>query len=133
MAAPMIPPAHARDFLAASGWIDAEILPLAGDASFRRYFRVVGPGRSAVLMDAPPPHEDPQPFVAVAQWLLSRGLSAPEILASDLNRGLLLLSDFGDARLRVHRPFRLPGRARRVDHVGKLLGSRRRHIDDCLG
>ena len=40
MASPMIPPPHAPAFLAAAGWAGAEILPLAGDASFRRYFRV---------------------------------------------------------------------------------------------
>ena len=100
MAAPMKPPAHAPEFLAASGWAGAEILPLAGDASFRRYFRVVTGERSAVLMDAPPPHEDPRPFIAVAEWLASVGLSAPQILARDLERGLLLLGDFGDWRLR---------------------------------
>src|SRR3546814_6869328 len=60
MAAPMIPPAHAPAFLAAHGWGDAPILPPAGDASFRRYFRVVDGERRAVLMDAPPPHEDPR-------------------------------------------------------------------------
>ena len=96
----MIPPDYAPDFLASCGWEGAEILPLAGDASFRRYFRVVQGDRTAVLMDAPPPHEDPRPFVAVAEWLASRGLSAPEILARDLDRGLLLLGDFGDWRLR---------------------------------
>jgi len=96
----MKPPAYASDFLASSGWAGAEILPLAGDASFRRYFRVVEGERSAVLMDAPPPHEDPRPFIAVAEWLVSRGLSAPEILARDLDRGLLLLDDFGNQRLR---------------------------------
>src|SRR5437762_4505637 len=100
MASPMTPPPHAPDFLASCGWGGAEILPLAGDASFRRYFRVVHGERSAVLMDAPPPHEDPQPFIAVAEWLIERGLSAPEILARDLDKGLLLLADFGDARLR---------------------------------
>jgi N-acetylmuramate 1-kinase len=100
MAPAMIPPPHAPDFLAASGWAGADILPLAGDASFRRYFRVVQGNRSAVLMDAPPPHEDPRPFIAVAEWLASVGLSAPQILAQDLNRGLLLLADFGDWRLR---------------------------------
>ena len=51
-------------------------------------------------MDAPPPHEDPRPFVAVAEWLASVGLSAPEILARDLDKGMLLLGDFGDWRLR---------------------------------
>jgi aminoglycoside/choline kinase family phosphotransferase len=96
----MTPPAHAAEFLAACGWGGAEILPLAGDASFRRYFRVVSGGRSAVLMDAPPPHEDPRPFIAVAEWLAGCGLNAPEIIARDLDRGLLLLADFGDLRLR---------------------------------
>lgn len=100
MASAMIPPPHAPEFLASCGWQGAAILPLAGDASFRRYFRVVDGDRSAVLMDAPPPHEDPRPFVAVAEWLASVGLSAPEILARDLEKGLLLLGDFGDWRLR---------------------------------
>lgn len=100
MAAAMNPPADADAFLAACGWQGASIVPLAGDASFRRYFRVVDKGRTAVLMDAPPPYEDPRPFIAVAEWLSSVGLSAPPILASDLDRGLLLLGDFGDARLR---------------------------------
>jgi aminoglycoside/choline kinase family phosphotransferase len=96
----MKPPAHAPDFLASCGWRGAQILPLAGDASFRRYFRVVNGDKSAVLMDAPPPHEDPRPFIAVAEWLTARGLSAPEILARDLDKGLLLLGDFGNSRLR---------------------------------
>ena len=100
MAAAMTPPPHAPEFLASCGWRGAEILPLAGDASFRRYFRVVDGSRSAVLMDAPPPHEDPRPFIAVAEWLASVGLSAPEIIARDLDKGLLLLGDFGDWRLR---------------------------------
>jgi len=100
MASKMTPPVHAPDFLAASGWEGAQILPLAGDASFRRYFRVVDGPRTAVLMDAPPPHEDPRPFIGVAEWLIGCGLTAPEILARDLEKGLLLLGDFGSARLR---------------------------------
>ncbi|MGB3844702.1 aminoglycoside phosphotransferase [Sphingopyxis sp. YF1] len=96
----MIPPPHAPAFLAAHGWGDATIFPLAGDASFRRYFRVVDGARQAVLMDAPPPHEDPRPFIAVAEYLCDQGLSAPVILARDLDRGLLLIEDFGDVRLR---------------------------------
>jgi len=100
VAAPMKPPEYATAFLESCGWGGARIEPLAGDASFRRYFRVIGKTGQAVLMDAPPPHENPQPFIAVAEWLISRGLSAPEILARDLQRGLLLLGDFGSARLR---------------------------------
>jgi N-acetylmuramate 1-kinase len=100
MASSMTPPPYAHEFLASCGWPRAQILPLAGDASFRRYFRVVEGERTAVLMDAPPPHEDPRPFVAVAEWLASVGLSAPQILARDMDKGLLLLADFGDWRLR---------------------------------
>jgi aminoglycoside/choline kinase family phosphotransferase len=99
---PMRPPVGAAAFLAAAGWASARIDPLAGDASFRRYFRVVDGARRAVLMDAPPPHEDPRPFVAVDEWLVANGFAAPAILARDLDQGLLLLEDFGDARLREH-------------------------------
>jgi aminoglycoside/choline kinase family phosphotransferase len=98
----MTPPAHADQFLAACGWQGARIAPRAGDASFRRYFRVVDGTRTAVLMDAPPPHEDPRPFIAVAEWLSGVGLSAPEIIARDLDKGLLLLGDFGNGRLREY-------------------------------
>jgi aminoglycoside/choline kinase family phosphotransferase len=95
----MSPPQQAPDFLAEHGWSGAAILPLAGDASFRRYFRVVGEGRQAVLMDAPPEHEDCRPFLAVAEHLHRIGFAAPAIYASDLGRGLVLLEDFGDARM----------------------------------
>src|SRR5690349_5116318 len=95
----MIPPAEAPDFLAAHGWDGAEIRPLAGDASFRRYFRVHRGGETAVLMDAPPEHEDVGPFLNVAGHLLERGLKAPRPLAVDRTKGLLLLEDFGDDRV----------------------------------
>ncbi len=100
MGADLTPPPAARDFLDRHGWADAAIVPLAGDASFRRYFRVVAPGRQAVLMDAPPPHEDPRPFIAIGEWLRHRGFGAPEILAKALDHGLVLLEDFGDDRMR---------------------------------
>ncbi|HWT12381.1 MAG TPA: phosphotransferase [Allosphingosinicella sp.] len=96
----MIPPADAPAFLAAHGWQGAEIRPLAGDASFRRYFRVHrASGETAVLMDAPPEHEDIGPFLTVAGHLIDRGFSAPRPLAIDRGRGLLLLEDFGDDRV----------------------------------
>jgi N-acetylmuramate 1-kinase len=100
MAAEMIPPEAAPEFLKRAGWGDARIEPLAGDASFRRYFRVIEPTRRAVLMDAPPPHEDPRPFLGVARHLCALGFAAPAILAEDLDHGLVLLEDFGDARMR---------------------------------
>jgi aminoglycoside/choline kinase family phosphotransferase len=98
----MIPPVSAPAFLADAGWEDAAIVPLAGDASFRRYFRVLDGGRRAVLMDAPPPHEDPRPFIAIAEHLLADGFAAPQILARDLKEGLVLIEDFGDLRIKEH-------------------------------
>jgi N-acetylmuramate 1-kinase len=96
----MTPPVAAPLFLANAGWGKARIEPLAGDASFRRYFRVIDGDRQAVLMDAPPPHEDPKPFIDIATYLNSHGFAAPEILAQDLELGLVLIEDFGDDRMR---------------------------------
>ena len=100
MASQMIPPETAPDFLARHGWEGAEIRPLAGDASFRRYFRVYRPtGETAVLMDAPPQYEDIGPFLTVAGHLLDRGFAPPRPLGVDREKGLLLLEDFGDERV----------------------------------
>jgi aminoglycoside/choline kinase family phosphotransferase len=83
-------------FLDANGWGDIVPAPLAGDASFRRYYRLRRNGRNAVLMDAPPPLEDVSPYIAVSGLLRDLGFSAPAIFAEDRLRGFLLIEDFGD-------------------------------------
>ena len=102
MATDMKPPAAAADFLTQNGWDKAVLAPVAGDASFRRYFRVRDGERRAILMDAPPPHEDPRPFINIAEYLKASGFAAPEIYARDLAHGLVLLEDFGEQRMREH-------------------------------
>lgn len=87
-------------FLKEAGWADARLEPLAGDASFRRYFRVRQGDRTAMLMDAPPPNENPEPFLRAAKWLDANGMRAPRIFHENAARGLVLLEDFGDARMR---------------------------------
>lgn len=88
-------------FLAKAGWSGAEVEPLPGDASFRRYFRIrKGEGKQAMLMHAPPPNEDPAPFLRAAKWLDENAMRAPHILAEDAAKGWVLLEDFGDARMR---------------------------------
>lgn len=77
-----------------AGWGAARVMPLAGDASARRYFRLTGAQGSAVLMDAPPGSLGP--YLAMTDWLRMRGFHAPEILAADSAEGLLLLEDMGD-------------------------------------
>lgn len=96
-------PEGAEAFCQSAGWAGAAIEPLPGDASFRRYFRVRrADGASAMLMHAPPPREDPEPFVRAARWLDDNALRAPEILAEDLAQGFVLLEDFGDVRMREY-------------------------------
>ncbi|MEM8724169.1 MAG: phosphotransferase [Pseudomonadota bacterium] len=90
-----------HEFLADSGWGDASIDPIPGDASFRRYFRLRRPnGDGAMLMHAPPPEEDPKPFLHVAKWLSDHGMRAPEIMAAEPDAGWVLLEDFGNDRMR---------------------------------
>lgn len=88
--------ARRRAFVVRAGWGDAEERLLAGDASFRKYFRLTRAGATAVVMDAPPPQEDVRPFVRIGRHLLAMKLSAPEIGAVDEADGFLLLEDLGD-------------------------------------
>jgi N-acetylmuramate 1-kinase len=83
-------------FIEASGWGGVPAVPLAGDASFRKYFRLRRGHESVVAMDAPPPQEDVGAYVAVAAILRGLGLSAPQVMAADLAQGFLLIEDFGD-------------------------------------
>jgi N-acetylmuramate 1-kinase len=82
-------------FLTRHGYGAARAEPLAQDASFRRYLRLIGGPRPAVLMDAPPP-EDIRPFVHIAGHLAAIGVSVPELFAADAAEGLLLEEDLGD-------------------------------------
>ena len=84
-------------FIEESGWESALRFPLQADASFRRYIRLKKGKETRMLMDAPPPTEDVKPFVKIATHLNQLGFSAPKILAQDLDRGFLMLEDFGDA------------------------------------
>ncbi len=84
------------EFVRGAGWGDASERLLAGDASFRKYYRLTRPRESAVVMDAPPPQEDVRPFLRIARHLIALGLSAPQILAENTEHGFLLLEDLGD-------------------------------------
>lgn len=113
-------------FLAGAGWGDGVPVPLAGDASARRYFRISHPTQgSAVLMDAPP--GSCGPYLAMTAWLRDRGFHAPQVLAADAEAGLVLMEDLGDdllARVLKAEPgLTLPAYLRIAD----LLGALHRH------
>src|SRR3984957_11016079 len=112
------------EFLTRSGWGDAVVTPLPGDASTRRYARLALGGRRAMLMDQPQAAEgatapadaseetrralgynavarlagaDCARFAAAASWLRARGLAAPDVYAADHGQGFVILEDLGDA------------------------------------
>ncbi len=77
----------------------ATLLPVAGDASNRRYFRLQWSGRTAIVVEAPPATEKNREFLALRQLLGRAGVRVPELLAADLEQGYLLLEDLGDQLL----------------------------------
>jgi len=88
--------AEALDFaLQALGLAEGGFAPASADASFRRYFRLESGERSWIVMDAPPAQENCEPFIRIAAMMEQAGIHAPQVLAQDLARGYLLLSDLG--------------------------------------
>lgn len=86
-----------------SNWLESElnlvvteITRLAGDASFRQYFRIKTPDSSFILMDAPPDKECCQSFIEIDKLFCDNYLHAPHIFEQNLEKGWLLLEDFGD-------------------------------------
>jgi N-acetylmuramate 1-kinase len=88
--------------LAMRDWLEHDLLltitdckPASSDASFRRYFRISTPERTYVVMDAPPPKENVEPFMKVADLLADSHVNVPGIYGHNVAEGFLLLEDFG--------------------------------------
>lgn len=73
-----------------------ELVSASDDASFRRYFRGLAGGRSFVFVDAPPQQEDSRPFIDIASRLVHAGLNAPVVYRHDVDKGFMMLTDFGN-------------------------------------
>ena len=86
----------AKKFLYKNSLTNCEIKKIAGDASFRSYYRIFCAEKISILMFAPPSHEEIQPFIDIDKFLFEHGFCAPEIFAIDEENGFLLLEDFGD-------------------------------------
>lgn len=100
----------------------AKLSSASADASFRRYFRVHSSDAQFIAMDAPPGQEDSEPFVRISGWFADLGLNSPRVLAADLEKGYLLLTDLGQRQyLQVLRES--PQRA------GELYGDALRTLD----
>lgn len=86
-----------ESFLTLAGWQDAQFTPMTGDASARKYTRLVHKQRSAIMMQAPRDGST-QAFMDIARYLRVSGLAAPKIHAGQPDEGLMLTEDFGDQR-----------------------------------
>ena len=104
------------------GFKVADLEPASDDASFRRYFRVRSGNQTLIAMDAPPPMEDCRPFVQVAGFLGDMSVNGPTIEAADLERGFLLMTDFGAVTM-LDELAREPSRTERLyaDAIDTLL------------
>lgn len=85
-----------RRFLAEAGWGGAVRDPIPGDASFRRYERLLLGDRRAILMDAPPERENTFSFVNAQRYFQHAGCRVPHVISDASGEGLLLLEDLGD-------------------------------------
>lgn len=86
----------AKNFLEKNNISNCEIKKVAGDASFRSYYRIFSDNKTYILMFAPPSHEDIAPFIKIDKFLFENNFSAPKIFAIDEVEGFILLEDFGD-------------------------------------
>lgn len=82
-----------------TGHAQRRLQPVSGDASFRRYFRTSDGQRSLIAVDAPPPQESLQPFMAIAASYAAAGVTVPEVIAANQEQGFMLLSDLGSTLL----------------------------------
>jgi tRNA threonylcarbamoyl adenosine modification protein YjeE len=103
-----------RALIDAAGFGPARRRRIKGDASTRSYERLALSGTSVILMNAPPRPDGPpvrnglpysaiahlaenmRPYVAIARFLREQGFSTPEIIAADIESGLLLIEDLGN-------------------------------------
>ena len=76
-----------------------EVLPLAGDASMRRYYRVIEGENSYVLMCWEPFEAESYPFLSVQSHFQKNGVNVPKVIATQADLGVLLLEDLGDLTL----------------------------------
>ncbi len=85
------------DVLTAAGErVERAWQPVVGDASFRSFFRVYTRTRTLIAMDAPPTSENNAQFVRLSKVFRDAGVRVPEVIASDIDQGFLLVSDLGE-------------------------------------
>lgn len=78
---------------------DYTVYQLAGDASARKYYRVIDGDKTYVLMQWEPFDETTYPFTSVQKHFKLAGVHVPEVIDVSGKDGVLLLEDLGDLTL----------------------------------
>jgi N-acetylmuramate 1-kinase len=78
---------------------DLSVSLISGDASFRKYYRVLHRSELFIAVDSPPSQEKNQEFLDIQALMANAGVAVPEIIASDLLQGFILQQDLGDTQL----------------------------------
>ncbi|WOT04538.1 aminoglycoside phosphotransferase family protein [Shewanella youngdeokensis] len=92
-------------FIQLNAWLNhyfsANVSPIliSGDASFRRYYRVVVDSASYIVVDSPPKLVPIMPFIEIAERYAQAGVAVPRVIGRDEELGFMLLSDLGDVQL----------------------------------
>jgi len=81
------------------GYRDYKIEVLGGDASFRKYYRIIDGEKSYILMDSTANKEVLYPFIEISVRLLKVQVEVPRIISQNLEQGYLLLTDLGSRHL----------------------------------
>ncbi len=74
---------------------NSNLVPLNGDASFRRYFRL----GNVIAVDSPPDSQKNEEFIRINSKLSQMGIRVPKVISADLNQGFMLLEDLGSTHL----------------------------------
>lgn len=87
-----------REWLEGYG-IEGEAVPLTGDASLRKYYRIEDSFHRAIVMDASAQPQSVAPFVDISHRLYEAGVRTPKINAFDTEQGFVFMEDMGNRHL----------------------------------
>ena len=77
--------------------MESKILPIKGDASFRKFYRVILDGSSKIVVfSKKEKYKNLIAYTAVNKFLISNKILAPKLYAHNSSKGIIVIEDFGD-------------------------------------
>ena len=74
-----------------------KILPIAGDASFRKFYRFVLNNNSKIIVSSKKEkYENLLAYSAINKFLRQNKILTPKLFAHDYSKGIIVIEDFGD-------------------------------------